>query len=105
LNVATTGKLIGERGVRVFARKQIKEFGMNKKLSVNDRDRLLDILNYWHKIEFFIPFDLDAHIAECAEWQIHWLHSDALADENLSLWKPNIPDTHILNSYSVPRNL
>jgi predicted nucleic acid-binding Zn-ribbon protein len=74
---------------------------MNKTLSANDRDRMLDILNYWHKIEFFLPFDLDAQIAECDDWQIHWLHSDALADENWSLWKPNIPDTHILNSYSL----
>jgi hypothetical protein len=79
----------------------MREYGMNKKLSANDRDRMLDILNYWHKIEFFLPFDLDAQIAECDEWQIHWLHSDALADENWSLWKPNIPDTHILNSYSL----
>ena len=74
---------------------------MSKKLSANDRDRMLDILNYWHKIEFFLPFDLDAYVAECDEWQIHWLHSDALADENWSLWKPSIPDTHMLNSYSL----
>lgn len=48
---------------------------------------MLDILDYWHKIEFFIPFDLDAKISECRERQIHWLHRDALADENWSLWK------------------
>jgi hypothetical protein len=74
---------------------------MNMNLSVDDRVRMLDILDYWHKIEFFLPFDLDSRIEECEEWQIHWLHSDALADENWSLWKPNVPDTHIFNSYSL----
>jgi AAA domain-containing protein len=71
------------------------------KLSSDARDRMLDILDYWHKIEFFIPFDLDAKIAECEDWQIHWLRSDALADENWSLWKPKIPDTHVFTSYSL----
>jgi hypothetical protein len=71
------------------------------KLSPDARDRMLDILSYWHKIEFFIPFDLDAKIAECKDWQIHWLHSEALADENWSLWKPKFPDTHVFTSYSL----
>lgn len=71
------------------------------KLSPDARDRMLDILDYWHKIEFFIPFDLDAKIAECEEWQIHWLYSDVLADENWSLWKPKAPDTHVFTSCSL----
>lgn len=32
------------------------------RLSAKEQQRLTDILNYWHKIEFFTPFDLSSHL-------------------------------------------
>lgn len=41
------------------------------------RQRLLDILTYWHNIEFFIPFDLSQITDIQDEWKLRWLgHSE-----------------------------
>lgn len=42
-----------------------------------EQQRLLDILDYWHKIEFFIPFDLRQ--ADTDEGATRWLMTEQLA--------------------------
>ncbi len=43
-------------------------------ISAEERERFESILNFWHKIEFFIPFDLDQRIAEQDEHKVRFLH-------------------------------
>jgi hypothetical protein len=43
------------------------------------QQRLLDILEYWHKIEFFIPFDLNQITDTEDKWKLRWLTRDDLA--------------------------
>ncbi|MDR2871898.1 MAG: hypothetical protein LBV45_05145 [Xanthomonadaceae bacterium] len=38
-----------------------------------ERKRLLEILDYWHKIEFFAPFGLDQRIDELESWRTRTL--------------------------------
>ncbi|EFL51676.1 conserved hypothetical protein [Solidesulfovibrio fructosivorans JJ]] len=57
---------------------------MNKSSMISlvesDKERLLAILNSWHKIEFFIPFDLDGSVVQDTNQRkkINWLHKDSL---------------------------
>ena len=46
---------------------------MTVTLSDDEQNRLLDILSYWHKLEFFIPFDLDKPVAEAEQGRIREL--------------------------------
>lgn len=39
---------------------------------------LIDILDYWHKIEFFIPFDLDQITDTEDPWKLRWLRPEHL---------------------------
>lgn len=43
------------------------------------QQRLIDILDYWHKIEFFIPFDLDQVTDVEDEWKLRWIKPQQLA--------------------------
>lgn len=43
------------------------------------QQRLLEILDYWHKIEFFIPFDLDQVTDVEDAWKLRWIRPDQLA--------------------------
>lgn len=43
------------------------------------QQRLLDILDYWHKIEFFIPFDLSQVTDIEDAWKLRWIRSEHLA--------------------------
>ena len=38
------------------------------------QQRLLDILDYWHKIEFFIPFDLSQVTDIEDAWKLRWIN-------------------------------
>ena len=51
-----------------------------------DQQRLLAILEYWHKIEFFIPYSLDQYLAEHDEWQSKHLSLKALEHAARSPW-------------------
>lgn len=72
---------------------------MTRTVSGKEQERLLDILNYWHKIEFFIPFDLDRHIEEVEEGRIRWLRAKPFNDGSSSLWKPNLPENYELKHF------
>lgn len=49
-------------------------------VSAEEQKTLLAILNFWHKLEFFIPFDLDQRIDEAGEGRIRCLHAKDLTD-------------------------
>lgn len=40
-----------------------------------ERERLLAILDFWHKIEFFIPYDLSSRVVAAAGRTVFWLHA------------------------------
>ncbi|WP_256658688.1 DEAD/DEAH box helicase [Pseudomonas sp. LP_7_YM] len=44
-----------------------------------ERQRILGILDYWHKIEFFIPFGLDQQISDKEKWQTRKLSVELLS--------------------------
>ena len=59
------------------------------------QQRLIDILEYWHKIEFFIPFDLD-QVTDVEEvWRLRLIKTSQLK---------NWPDGY-LQQFDVPSNL
>ena len=47
---------------------------------ISEIDRVLDILSFWHKIEFFIPFDLDDRIRERDDRKSFWRRQGDPAD-------------------------
>ncbi len=53
--------------------------------------RLQAILEFWHRIEFFIPFDLSAHAEEQEDRASFWLHADNLQDDLTQARRPIIP--------------
>ncbi|MGH0238043.1 DEAD/DEAH box helicase [Sinorhizobium meliloti] len=57
-----------------------------------ERERLQAILEFWHRIEFFIPFDLSAR-AEPEEGRVaFWLHAQTLEDDAAGARRPTIPE-------------
>ncbi len=53
-------------------------------LTESDKERLLAILNSWHKVEFFIPFDLDGSVVKDTHRykQVNWLLENSLHAES-----------------------
>lgn len=50
-------------------------------MTQEEQQRLLAILEYWHKIEFFVPFDL-AQVSDTPdEWKLRWLTRADLATQ------------------------
>lgn len=58
----------------------------------NERERLLSILDLWHKIEFFIPYDLSSRAIEDENRKAFWLHAETLADDSAALRRPIVPE-------------
>lgn len=56
-----------------------------------ERERLLAILDFWHKIEFFIPYDLSARAARREGRCVFRLHAQTLEDDGAVLKRPVIP--------------
>ncbi|QFI67034.1 Superfamily I DNA/RNA helicase protein [Sinorhizobium alkalisoli] len=56
-----------------------------------DRERLLAILDFWHKIEFFIPYDLSSRAVQREGRSVFWLHAQTLEDDAAALRRPSIP--------------
>ena len=60
-------------------------------ISADEQERFVSILNFWHKIEFFVPFDLDQRIAESDERKFRYLQRQDAA-RGPSLWQIEIPE-------------
>lgn len=57
-----------------------------------ERERLMAVLDFWHKIGFFIPYDLSGRSVSSEGQSIFWLHAKTLDDDGAALSRPSIPD-------------
>jgi hypothetical protein len=68
----------------------------------NPARRILDILEYWHKVEFFIPFDLKQVLDTPDEWTVKWLNAqDQQHRQNPSLWEMPVPEDRVLSGFKL----
>lgn len=66
--------------------------------------RHVGILDYWHKIEFFIPYDLQGQVLEAAdaEWSVKLLSARDLERQSVhALWSFKVPDDRKLTRFDV----
>src|SRR5438105_1082308 len=77
--------------------------GAPSALSGDESRRILDILDYWRRIEFFIPFDLDNLVedAESRRRKTFWLHAEALADAAAELWRARAAPGYEVGGYNL----
>ena len=50
-------------------------------ISTRENENLLEILSFWHRLEFFTPFNLDTRTEESDKKKIFWLYRDNLEEE------------------------
>lgn len=63
-----------------------------------------EVLSYWHKIEFFIPYDLQGLVmdAKDGEWSVRPVYEHELATLTpQSLWSPPVPAGRKLSGFEV----
>lgn len=69
---------------------------------MSDSARLLEILDYWHKVEFFIPFDLKQVLDNRDEWSCEWLDRQVLMREvPTSLWAMQVPEGRKITGFKL----
>ncbi len=67
-----------------------------------ERQRVLGILDYWHKIEFFIPFGLDQRIGDKENWQTRTLSMELLSQSFDDGWRTfNPPRQMRITGYNL----
>ncbi|RWX07806.1 hypothetical protein EHI42_29495 [Rhizobium hidalgonense] len=66
-----------------------------------ERERLLAILDFWHKIEFFIPYDLSSRIVAGEGRSVFWLHARTLDDDGAALSRPAIPEEKQITGFTL----
>ncbi|MBN3815774.1 hypothetical protein G3N57_03785 [Paraburkholderia sp. Se-20369] len=64
-------------------------------------ERLEDILDYWHKIEFFIPFDMKQVFEQVDERYLIWLQKTDLSDATYSPWQVDLPRGRELTGFRL----
>ena len=62
---------------------------------------LLDVLDFWHKVEFFIPFDLKQISDQIDEKDLKWLKPDDLRPSAPSPWQVVVPDDRELTGFKL----
>jgi AAA domain len=67
----------------------------------SEQERILEILDYWHKIEFFVPFDLEKMVDDSLGWQVIWLHKDDLKNEASAFRSHRIPEDHVVTGFAL----
>lgn len=70
----------------------------------DDVSRCMDILRFWHKVEFFIPFDLEQQVFDAvdASWSVRSLSAAALrAADAHTLWEPVLPADRELTGFEL----
>ena len=70
-------------------------------LPAEEKERLLAILNFWHKLEFFVPFDLNGQVEEADDNRISWLHAHQLAKDPLDLWRVDLDNEYELKGFLI----
>ena len=68
---------------------------------MSESARLLDILDYWHKVEFFIPFDLNQVLGTRDEWSTKWLFERELPADPSLLWQLSVPQDRVLSGFKL----
>jgi hypothetical protein len=73
---------------------------------LQDRPATLDIgrvLRFWHKVEFFIPFDLQKHVLEAsdADWAVRTWSSQSLPRGTAYLWTFKLPPGRKLVGFNI----
>lgn len=66
-----------------------------------EKERLLAILDFWHKIEFFIPYDLSSRIVSGEGKSVFWLHAATLEDDGVALRRPVIPEEKQIAGFTL----
>ncbi|MXV09017.1 MULTISPECIES: DEAD/DEAH box helicase [unclassified Xanthomonas] len=55
-------------------------------MNQEEQRRILQVLQHWHTLEFFIPFALDQRLSDLEDWQWRYLRRDGLAAANGPDW-------------------
>ncbi|MFS8144161.1 DEAD/DEAH box helicase [Rhizobium sp. BR 249] len=66
-----------------------------------ERERLLAVLDFWHKIEFFIPYDLSSRVVPDEGRSVFWLHAKTLEDDGVALSHPVIPEEKQITGFTL----
>lgn len=62
-------------------------------MTAQGQARLLEILDYWHKVEFFLPYALEKYVEDFKEWETRWLSLEDLQQGQDNHWRNfSIPD-------------
>ncbi len=61
-------------------------------ISADEQERFVSILSFWHKIEFFIPFDLEQRIAEADEHKLRRLDRGGPHGRSSKLWQIDVQE-------------
>lgn len=66
-----------------------------------DQATLLAILDYWHKVEFFIPYGLEQYLDDLEEWQSKTLSRSRLESEDTGWQAIDVPEDKELLGYNL----
>ncbi len=64
---------------------------------LSEVDRVLDILSFWHKIEFFIPFDLDDRLRDRDDRKSFWRKQGDCTDIIFA----DLPGEKVVSGYTL----
>ncbi|POO51094.1 DEAD/DEAH box helicase [Agrobacterium rosae] len=67
----------------------------------SERERLQAILEFWHQIEFFIPFDVSARAESRKNRMSFWLHVQSLEDDTDKARRPVIPEEKEVSGFTI----
>ena len=70
-------------------------------MAAYDQATLLAILDYWHKVEFFIPYGLEQHLDDLEEWQSKTLSRSRLESQDASWQTIDILEDKELLGYDL----
>lgn len=68
-------------------------------VEAHTQEKIRSILNFWHKVEFFIPFDLESQLSEVGEGTIRRYYSHSLAPSFRGLWQTIVPSDFQLKHF------
>lgn len=74
---------------------------MQTNLDAAERERLLAVLDFWHKIEFFIPYDLSGRSVSGEDRSVFWLHAKTLDDDGAALSRPSVPHEKQITGFTL----
>ncbi len=67
-------------------------------MASHDQEILLAVLDYWRKVEFFIPYGLDQRLDDLEPWQFKQLLRETLSSDSLTL---DVPADREVRGYTL----